>query len=95
MKNTPLSKLARSQCCRASMQAKMKRNSGRASPIGARAGGNAWRRRLLLGTLPVLASMLVITGARADYVGSLTNRIFLDPDTISELIDGYDVGDVI
>lgn len=42
------------------------------------------------------ASLLQIPAmAQADYVGSLTNRVFLDPASISELIDGYDNGDEI
>ncbi|NNM13817.1 MAG: hypothetical protein HKO58_05805, partial [Gammaproteobacteria bacterium] len=39
----------------------------------------------------------LLTGyfAYTDYVGTLTNRIFLDPESIPVVSDGYQVGDVI
>ncbi len=54
------------------------------------------RRFRRLGVL--VASFVFLLAAAsgwADYVGSLTNRIFLDPATIPDIIDGYQNGDEI
>jgi uncharacterized repeat protein (TIGR01451 family) len=51
----------------------------------------AWRRVALAFALAACLPVPVI----ADYVGSLVNRIFLDPASIPQVVDGYDNGDVV
>ncbi len=59
-------------------------------------GSGLFRRRALLAWgIAWLVPLILVSGARADYVGSLTNRIFLDPDSLPVLLDGMQAGDEI
>ncbi|RME46928.1 MAG: DUF11 domain-containing protein [Chloroflexi bacterium] len=52
-------------------------------------------RTLPIVILTVAMLCLSVRSASADYVGTAVNRIFLDPESISVVADGYDVGDVV
>ncbi|MFN2426620.1 MAG: hypothetical protein ABR587_09275, partial [Candidatus Binatia bacterium] len=61
------------------------------------ANNDRWKGRKrspqFFGALLATLTLQAAGAAHADYVGSATNRIFLDPDAISDLLDGYDDGD--
>nr|WP_067295371.1 SdrD B-like domain-containing protein [Marinobacterium profundum] len=43
-----------------------------------------------------LTGLLLGTGvAQADYLGTGTTRVFIDPDSLPAIIDGYQVGDIV
>src|SRR3982751_2995539 len=48
---------------------------------------------LSISAFVAVSFLLAPLAARADYVGSLTNRIFIDPPTLSAVADGFDNGD--
>src|SRR5690242_10234820 len=53
-------------------------------------------QRAAMSQMAAFATALVLLSAgaaRADYVGSLTNRLFLDPDNMSSVLNGYQNGD--
>lgn len=52
-------------------------------------------RKVSVGLLAVASYLAIATDGWADYTGSLTNRIFLDPATIPAIIDGYQNGDEV
>jgi hypothetical protein len=59
------------------------------------AAGAPKRSSRLRGALLAVAMLQIPAVAQADYVGSRTNRVFLDPASIPALLDGYDAGDEI
>lgn len=52
-------------------------------------------RRVSVALVAVACLLAIATNGWADYVGSLTNRIFLDPATVPAIIDGYQNGDEV
>ena len=53
------------------------------------------RARLPLWALAAAVGVGIVGRVWADYVGSLTNRVFVDPASLSVIADGYQNGDVL
>ncbi|TDI38813.1 MAG: DUF11 domain-containing protein [Acidobacteria bacterium] len=52
-------------------------------------------QRAVLWALVASVGVAIVGRVWADYVGSLANRIFVDPASLSVIADGYDDGDVV
>ena len=61
-------------------------------PKGKRSGGV---RRALVSIAALAVVLATPLNVDADYLGTKINRIFLDPDSIAVVADGYDLDDVI
>ena len=72
----------------------MKIDSGKTDRLSTTGLLSARGRKLML-QVALVALLCGIPAAWGDYVGTLTNRIFFDPEGLADILDGYDVGDEI
>ena len=72
----------------------MRIDSGKPDRLRATSLSSASGRKFML-QVALVTLLCGIPAAWGDYVGTLTNRIFFDPEGIADILNGYDVGDEI